>query len=265
MKKSNPLPSLWQHASGWRWTFVLTLLASLLCLLFSPPKPRSAPAVAPQAAYTPPPAPASSPASGNASVPQTTYPSPTTPTAVSFPLATPNFPPGTEMHLIGVYTGVMPNGGKETVWWQKCQGDLRDPNVGAECHRKWAGYRDIKEIRVEVRRTLSPMVLVLMSYDPALWKLQITPSAQIERIILAGYYAQDIEGVSSSVPVEVRTYESSNCRLCTVRPGNFRAHDPASKEYQDTLQKLKTLTGLDPTSFQGSYRAGYFALDNRSY
>jgi hypothetical protein len=218
---------------------------------------------------TPPPAPAIAPPK---------YPAATQalpPAISSSPL--PTFPPNTELHLMGVYKGVMPDGEKETVWWQKCDSYQKTIDRGGsgsyspdrkemlECHRQWAGYRDTKVIRVEVKRTVAPVVLTLMSYEPAVWKLKVAPGVRIERILLSGYHAQDIEGVPDSVSVDVRTYRASTCDVCQVKPGYFQAHDTVSKNYLETVQKLKTITGLEPKSFQGNYNAGFFVLDNRPY
>jgi hypothetical protein len=183
------------------------------------------------------------------------------------PAPSPTFVPNTELHLIGVYKGVTAKSEEEAAWWQNCRRGSGSHSLeqALECGREWPGYQDPKEIRVEVRRTVAPVILALMSYEPAVWKLEVAPGARVERILLSGYHAQDIEGAPGSAPVEVRTYRASACRVCQVKPGYFQAYDTASQDYRDAVQKLKTITGLEPKSFQGNYDAGFFVLDDRSY
>lgn len=172
------------------------------------------------------------------------------------------FPQGTEVHMIGAYQGALPNGQQEQPWWSKCTAFKEDSTAMAECHSKYAGLRTTKSISVEVSRSNAPMVLVLMSHDPTLWKLSVHSKSRIAKIILAGYYGQDIEGIANSIPVEVRTYQASPCRNCSRQGDYFFAYKQDSKEFDDASNKVRTITGLVPASFQGSYQADRFSISD---
>lgn len=171
-------------------------------------------------------------------------------------------PPGTELHLIGVYKGAVPNGETEKPWWSNCIGLQDDKAAMMECHSKYAGRHTVRSIAVDVSNTNSPVALVLMSYEPVKWKVSARSGSQIVKIFLSGYHGQDIEGISADVPVEARTYEASPCGNCSRQSDYFYAYKQDSAEYRDTVRKLEAITGLSPTSFQGSYEANRFSLMN---
>lgn len=162
--------------------------------------------------------------------------------------------------MIGVYQGVLPDGQKEQPWWTKCVAFQDNSSAMAECHGKYAGLRTTKTISVDVSRSSAPMVLVLMSYEPVLWKLLVNSKSRIVKIILAGYHGQDIDGIASNIPVESRTYEPSPCRNCSRQGEYFYAYKQDSKEYENVIKKVRAITGASPTSFQGSYQAGNFSI-----
>lgn len=173
-------------------------------------------------------------------------------------------PHGTELHLIGVYQGAPPDGAKEAPWWAKCTGPRDDPAAMRECHGKYAGQRTTQSIAVDVTRSTAPLALVLMSYEPVLWKLSVGPKSRISKIILAGYHGQDIEGIPANVPIEARTREASPCRTCSRQGEYFYAYKQDSREFEDASKKLKAITGIAPTSFQGSHRANRFFIGNQT-
>jgi len=260
---------LWKTSAAWRWTVAITLLLTGLVYLISPWRnPGMGPP--PLAAYKAPPSVAVTRTSFNQTQPantsNTTISATTSKLNPAFDINLPSlnspFPPGTEVHMIGVYQGALPNGQKEQPWWAKCTAFKDDSTAMAECHSKYASQRTTKSISVEVSRSTAPMVLVLMSYDPVLWKLSVTPSSRIAKIILAGYHGQDIDGIANSIPVEVRTYEASPCRNCSRQSEYFYAYKQDSKEFNDAAKKIQTITGVAPASFQGSYQADRFSISD---
>ncbi|NOU20559.1 MAG: hypothetical protein HOO93_02000 [Methyloglobulus sp.] len=249
---------LWARSAAWRWTFVLTCLASAMVVLLGPWN-RHIPISASLATYNPA---TNTNSNTKAAITNklvgfhdTTFDVPATQLPISFPS-------GTELHVIGVYEGTQLNGQQDQPWWAKCKGDMSDPQVGVECHKNHAYQHNEKNVAVTITRSIAPIVLALMAYEPVKWKVIITPEANIQKIILSGYYGQDIEGVKATMPVEVYSNQSSPCTICIRKTDSFFAYKEGSPELGIVVDKLKAITGLSPTSFQGAYRSDRFFITN---
>lgn len=178
---------------------------------------------------------------------------------VSPPVA--SFPPGTELHLIGVYEGAQANGQPQQPWWAKCIGDKSNSVAMQECHQKYAGQHTEMTVSVSLSRSSVPKVIALMAYEPVKWKISGAEDANLQKIILAGYHGQNIDGVSAEIPVDVYSNHSSPCQTCSRQAGAFYAYKKDSGEYAQAVEKLKAITGLSPTSFQGAYRSDRFHIN----
>lgn len=270
---------LWE-VSAWRWTVAITLLLTGVVWLLSPAgiSPAASHAVA---AYSPPTATVPtagvhatvlgsgspvSPGAGSATPLPLPVPAPTSGFNPAFdaPLKTPSsaLPAETELHLLGVYKGAAQDGRKEVPWWSKCTGMASASAEMLECHRKYAGQHDILPISVDVSRTGVPVALVLMAYEPSLWRISAAPGVNIVKVFLGGYHGQDITGLAANIPVEVRTYEPSPCSNCLRQADYFYAYSQTSTEYASTVKKLESITGLQPVSFQGAHQSGRFSVTN---
>ncbi len=265
---------LWSRSAPWRWTFVLTCLATALVILCGPwntPIPIStslasynpvSPAVALSQSI---PMPLSAPlqsasaatATGQLSFHDSTFDVAITPSPVSFPS-------GTELHAVGVYQGALPNGQQEQPWWAKCGADKSNQQAMIACHQKYAGQHIEKTITVTVSSSSVPMILALMAYEPVKWKIIGSANANIQKIIIAGYHGQNIEGTLKTTPVEVYSYESSPCQICTRQGDYFYAYEKNTAEYTRAINKLQSLTELSPTSFQGAYQSERFYIASTS-
>ncbi len=104
--------------------------------------------------------------------------------------------------------------------------------------------------QVKITRQDKPMILVLSSYEPVKWHLQLAPGVQIEKIILNGYHDQQIAGVSG-IPVEEYSYQDTGNYLGDFP---FRSYSPAFAD------QLSQLTDTQLTSFQGCYRGTRFQI-----
>ena len=269
---SNEL-SLWSRSAPWRFTLILTVLATSIVLLVGPWRtPRQSDQTLAQ--YTPPkqqnnaqsqilssqlknakPLPSSSlsqPTSGVSSSDATFD--------VAISQTANTFPSGTELHVIGIYEGEPPQGQVDKPWWSKCPPG-NEQSAMLECHQKYAGQHTQYTVTVNISRT-APIVLALMSYDPVKWNIVMSRGVNIQKVILSGYHRQDITGISSRTPVDVYTYDTSPCTNCTRQSGAFYAYDKNSKEYTKATQKLETITGLKPSSFQGSYKSNLFSISS---
>lgn len=251
--------SLWATSSAWRWTLCLTIVATALFVLTAPWQPTPGASMG-SAQYTPSTvAPSGHSASSRPTVAALhNWQDPALDGALALPTAT--FSSDTELHVIGVYEGALPNGEKEKPWWSNCTGLSDDQAAMLACHSKYAGQRTTKTITVYVNRTSAPVVLALMAYESVRWKIVTRPTTDLRKVILGGYHGQDIEGVPDSIPVEVYSHDSSPCMNCTRQAGNFYAYKQDSPQFTHAMTKLQAVTGLSHSSFQGAYRSDRFTI-----
>lgn len=100
-----------------------------------------------------------------------------------------------------------------------------------------------------------PLILVLSSYEPVNWNLNIAAGVNIQEIIINGYNAHNISGVDSALVTD----KSGS--------GNYLAACGYSYPYNgqgcDTdllFSGLTNYTGLSVSSFAGTYRANDFTV-----
>lgn len=100
-------------------------------------------------------------------------------------------------------------------------------------------------IDVTVSRTAYPVVLVLTSYEPVNWRLQLMPGAQLSGILLFGYYESVVVGQGDAK---------------IHRGGQLYAHERSSREFDKLNREVERLTGLEINSFQGAYSTKSFSV-----
>jgi hypothetical protein len=110
-----------------------------------------------------------------------------------------------------------------------------------------------KPVRVDVTRTGKPLVVVLTGHGSVDWQVQASRGVNIERVILAGQGKQRITGLPSKIPVVYRTREGHD-------QDYFYAYQKESAWYAETVKKLRAMTGLEVTSFQGSDSGQHFTI-----
>lgn len=262
---------LWDGSRTWRLATVTTMTLTVVAVLLVMPGGLGSPKLA-AASYAAP-AQASALAALQSSGPTTVSVTSglATPMVVSsresqdavFDLAVPKspgveFPDGTELHIAGVYKASLPPGQKDEPWWSKCKDD--SPAASIDCHRKYAGVRTPQVLSVNVRRGPKPVVLVLMAYEPVIWKIDAESDSNIRKVILAGYHAQDIEGLKDDVPVSAYTHEGSPCRNCSRQTPYFYGHEFSRPKDQKVVEQIETLTGLKASSVQGAYESRQFNI-----
>jgi hypothetical protein len=253
----NNATRLWSSSPAWRWTFTLTLSITALVFLISPWHPTQTPSTA-QAQYNPP---AAQPAPSRVMPTiRQIFLDPAFDTPITLPTDT--FSSDTELHVIGVYEGALPEGKTEKPWWSHCTGLSDDPEAAIACHQKYAGQHTTRTITVYLNKTTSPLVVALMAYEPIRWNIVTRPGVDLRKVILGGYHGQDIDGLPDSVPVDVHSYESSPCLNCSRQSDHFYAYEKNSREYITAMSKLEALTGLSPTSFQGTYKSDRFTISS---
>jgi predicted esterase len=145
-----------------------------------------------------------------------------------------------ELHVIGVY------GAKDSLM-------TRADNRG--------------RVDVEVRRTAKPVVLVLTSYYSVEWHIKLADGARVKKAIVAGYYAQKIQGLPAAVPVVNRSYFSSDLSIrkegyfSIRKEGYFWAYKWNTLEYRRMVETLNNMTGLLVSTFQGAQAGTSFVVD----
>ena len=115
-----------------------------------------------------------------------------------------------------------------------------------------------KRVTVTVHGTDRPIVLVVNAYHATIWSLKVDPDARIDRVIVGGYFEQQIEGVPAGVPIVRRTYFPIEAPWHAE--GYFDAWERPSESYDQMAFSLRGMTGLGITSFQGAYTGKEFVI-----
>ena len=85
--------------------------------------------------------------------------------------------------------------------------------------------------RVRITHTGSPLIVALCAYDPVRWIVDVEPQVQLKKVILTGYYQQQIEGLPDGIPVEGRLDAGRRfqllvfCRHAARGPSGVRASE----------------------------------------
>ena len=180
-------------------------------------------------------------------------------------------PTGKTLHVISVYQGADGKASFCTSAWGKV-----DVNLSATLGQ-------------------SPVTLSLNAYEPVIWNIKNPSGVQISKIILSGYNSQTVTGIASGVSVEHRTFYQKDSYIkggndgqgafyngAATWPGviyNWASQCPESKAIATTnrhylkgnasynydnkatlLNKLRTWTGLEATSYQSTSNGSSFTV-----
>jgi hypothetical protein len=106
-----------------------------------------------------------------------------------------------------------------------------------------------------LRNSGNPMVLVLSSAEPATWVIHNESGADIQRIILNGKFAHEIEG-ADDIPVTDRSGD------------NYLVYNEVyewdTDAAQDLAEGVEKIVGVPITSFSGCYRASQFIIKDEN-
>jgi TPR repeat protein len=170
---------------------------------------------------------------------------------------TPALPPrysvddGVELHVVSVYEGTGDGSDTGPRIQKVC---TKGPGRG-ECKPEEmmyvAGRQEKSEqvVLVDVQIKKRPIVLALSAYDPVKWIVTAGKHAKVRRVVVGGYHRQTVEGLEE-VPIEYYVHDLKSSDSFYAR----RKNDPK------VIQKLETLTGLTPSSFQYVYRGYAFSI-----
>lgn len=114
-------------------------------------------------------------------------------------------------------------------------------------------------VRVSVDRPGATVVLLLGSYRPVRWQVEVTPATRLERVVLHGYRPGESDVVFSG---------AEPAPAVSIAVGLPLSYQAAGKDMRDLLDRLPEIAGTDRlASFHGDYTApeeGFFiAPDTR--
>lgn len=158
-----------------------------------------------------------------------------TPAWVPAPVPAPSAGTGAGQSVSGVMAQLARNAQIESI------GVYQGPRSGSLA----VDGRHMGSVEVTIRRASKPIVLVLSAYEPVQWKLKLAPGAQLNAVLLSGYYPSQVTGAGSAR---------------TVMIGRAYAYKLGSSEYGMLNQQVLMLTGRTIDVFQGLYEGSAFSV-----
>jgi hypothetical protein len=140
-----------------------------------------------------------------------------------------------DVHAIGIYEGARP---------------------GAASRRQGEHPEGVVAVDVGVRGKAT--MLVLSSYEPIEWRVNVQAGARLEKVLAVGYYPQRVT-ITGASGVDVATRR----RDVMVAAGIGDLGVPYKIEgnaAHDANEFVRALTGKSPATYQGQYRADRFAI-----
>jgi PHD/YefM family antitoxin component YafN of YafNO toxin-antitoxin module len=107
-------------------------------------------------------------------------------------------------------------------------------------------------IRVHLRRTPLPVVLVLMSYDPVAWQLDVDADARLHGVVLSSYYASIVHcpvPVSFVLPIQNGPHHHT-----------LDSTEPREPRGMAVITQVERAVHMSVTSFQGDYAGEQFTV-----
>lgn len=115
-------------------------------------------------------------------------------------------------------------------------------------------YHPEGHVTVRVEASMQPITLVLSSYEPVHWQLDVAPGALLERVIINGYHDANISGQGPAL-VEEFTQEGTGAYIEGVSVFDFE-----DTQTQAFLSAMELYTGQTLSSFQGCYNEDAFTV-----
>jgi hypothetical protein len=111
------------------------------------------------------------------------------------------------------------------------------------------------KITVNVGQPGKPVILVLTAYEGVIWEIN-DPNKQVLRVIASGYKQPTVQGVGEKVKVDISSYTQKSKEY-------FYLYSPKDPQYARINDKVKSLTGKEITSFQGSYTGSEYSITKK--
>ena len=128
-----------------------------------------------------------------------------------------NVPDNVKVYGVGKYSGIVPS----------------DHQLGDSGHT-------VKEIEVIVNKPGEAVILVLMAYDPVIWRVKQAPKSRVLGVIVAGYHSQALLGVTKKTPRLFAVHEEkTECKY-------FYAYK-AGKNLDKAIMRIREISGAELT------------------
>jgi hypothetical protein len=111
-------------------------------------------------------------------------------------------------------------------------------------------------ITVDVGRAGVPLTLVLSSYEPVAFTLNLAPGVLLEHVILNGYEPHTVQGQGAAMVTDL-SGQFNYLAAC----GYFWPMNDGGCDTPGLVMGAEQLTGLQLTSFAGCYEGASFSLD----
>jgi hypothetical protein len=100
-------------------------------------------------------------------------------------------------------------------------------------------------VRVVVRPTARPVVLVLSSHQSVEWQIEIAPTAELKAVLLSGYGESTVAGAGAALVTSI---------------GGFYAFKRGSAEFRHLEEAVLRCTGRNIENFQSVYAGAAFEV-----
>lgn len=100
-------------------------------------------------------------------------------------------------------------------------------------------------VRVQVRRAVRPVVLVLSSHQTVEWQLDVDPEAELKAVLLSGYGESTVAGAGKALVTSI---------------GGFYAFKRGSAEFRHLEDEVLRCTGRNIENFQSVYAGHSFEI-----
>jgi hypothetical protein len=100
-------------------------------------------------------------------------------------------------------------------------------------------------VRVRIRRTARPVVLVLSSHQTVEWQLELEPQADLEAVLMSGYGESTVSGAGTALVTSI---------------GGFYAFKRGSAEFRHLEDEVLRCTGRNIENFQSVYAGHAFEI-----
>lgn len=135
-------------------------------------------------------------------------------------------------------------------------------------------YKYPGKIRVSVQDTEAPITLILASYSPTIWTLEIGPGVEIKKIYLSSYYKSSVVN-ADGITLET-CFLVDDCEEYFAFDENDSdpryIYDHATKKcttmkipedyYQEGMKRIQEKFQRKPDSLQGAYEGKRFVVSN---
>jgi hypothetical protein len=100
-------------------------------------------------------------------------------------------------------------------------------------------------VRVAIRRTARPVVLVLSAHQTVDWQLEVAPDAELQAVLVSGYGESTVAGAGSAMVTSI---------------GGFYAFKRGSTEFRHLEDEVLRCTGRNIENFQSVYAGHSFEI-----